>query len=972
MFKFLTNLFDSNEKQLNKIQPIVEQINGFEEEFSKLSDDELKKKTEEFRKRLNVDLTTARLEFETLKPEELSTKLDDEKKQLYEVLPEAFAVVREASKRVANHRHFDVQMTAGYVLFDNKVAELFTGEGKTLAANLPLYLYSLTGRGAHLVTVNDYLARRDAEWNGHILNALGIKVGAINSGKQYRFATDEEVLKIKGDDAKALIKERDEKVKLTGKLKYDHMTGANLIECSKQEAYACDVVYGTNNEFGFDYLRDNMARTLEERVQGPRYFVIVDEADSILIDEARTPLIISTNAQTANDLYKKFASLANQLSVEKHYVVDEKTHSVSLTDEGIDHVERLLGVKNVYEDAQLAYHLDNALKAKELYKLDDEYMIKNGEILIVDEFTGRAMEGRRYSEGLHQAIEAKEGVEVKRESKTMATITLQNFFRLYKYLSGMTGTALTEAEEFAAIYKLDTIVVPPNKPIVRDDKTDLVYRSQMGKFRAIVEDIKEHNAKGQPILVGTTSVEKSEILSEMLSREGIKHNVLNAKQHEREAHIVSEAGQKGAVTIATNMAGRGTDIALGEGVKEAGGLYVIGSERHESRRIDNQLRGRSGRQGDPGESRFFVSFEDELMRLFGGDRMQLLMTQVGLDDETPIEVGILGKTIENAQKKVEAYNYDIRKHLVEYDDVLNQQREIIYTIRRKILQADTSQKFDISPKTLKHDLEISKTIDIEGIQDHLDGFSFAREESWIVPELDQFNYVYSPLEKWILKKELEYIDYLFASEMQDDGQIDNIEERKLFVQIKNLLTDEILDVVVKQLGYKNQVELFRALDKMPRVEKITYLKRMVMMAMIVHMYAIGVLPMKALSKVLILEAYDRFWMEHLDTMADLREGISLRNLAQRDPLVEYKNEGFQMFDDMLRKIDESVVTRFFRVRLMNRQEQTPVQTNQSEDKRPGKTQKQKTITKSKKIGRNDPCPCGSGKKYKKCCYPKYE
>lgn len=972
MFKFLTNLFDSNEKQLIKIQPVIAEINSFEERFSKLSDEELRGKTEELRKRLGVDLNTARSEFETLKPEELNLKLDSEKKLLYEILPEAFAVVREASKRVANHRHFDVQMTAGYVLFDNKVAELFTGEGKTLAANLPLYLYSLTGRGAHLVTVNDYLARRDAEWDGHILNALGIKVGAINSGKQYRFATDEEVLKIKGDDAKALIKERDEKAKLAGRLKYDHMTGVNLIECSKQEAYACDVVYGTNNEFGFDYLRDNMARTPEERVQGPRYFVIVDEADSILIDEARTPLIISTSAQTANDLYKKFASLANQLSTEKHYVVDEKTHSVSLTDEGIDQVERILGVKNVYEDAQLAYHLDNALKAKELYKLDDEYMIRNGEILIVDEFTGRAMEGRRYSEGLHQAIEAKEGVEVKRESKTMATITLQNFFRLYKYLSGMTGTALTEAEEFSSIYKLDTIVVPPNKPIVRDDKTDLVYRSQMGKFRAIVEDIKEHNAKGQPILVGTTSVEKSEILSEMLSKEGIKHNVLNAKQHEREAHIVSEAGQKGAVTIATNMAGRGTDIALGDGVKEVGGLYVIGSERHESRRIDNQLRGRSGRQGDPGESRFFVSFEDELMRLFGGDRMQLIMTQVGLDDDTPIEVGILGKTIENAQKKVEAYNYDIRKHLVEYDDVLNQQREIIYTIRRKILQADTSQKFDISTKTLKHDLDISKTIDIESIQDHLDGFSFAREESWGVPELDQFNYIYSPLEKWILKKELEYIDYLFASEMQDDGQIDNIEERNLFVQIKNLLTDEILDVVAKQLGYKNQVELFRALDKMARVEKITYVKRMIMMAMIIHMHAIGVLPMKALSKVLILEAYDRFWMEHLDTMADLREGISLRNLAQRDPLVEYKNEGFQMFDDMLKKIDESVVTRFFRVRLMNRQEQTPIQTNQSDDKRPGKTEKQKTITKSKKIGRNDPCPCGSGKKYKKCCYPKYE
>ncbi len=750
------------------------------------------------------------------------------------------------------------------------------------------------------------------------------------------------------------------------------MTGANLIECTKQEAYACDVVYGTNNEFGFDYLRDNMARTLEERVQGPRYFVIVDEADSILIDEARTPLIISTSAQAANDLYKRFASLANQLSPEKHYVVDEKTKSVSLTDEGIDQVERLLGVKNVYEDAQLAYHLDNALKAKELYQLDDEYMIRNGEILIVDEFTGRAMEGRRYSEGLHQAIEAKEGVEVKRESKTMATITLQNFFRLYKYLSGMTGTALTEAEEFASIYKLDTIVVPSNKPIVRDDKTDLVYRSQEGKFRAIVEDIKEHNAKGQPILVGTTSVEKSEILSEMLSREGIKHNVLNAKQHEREAHIVSQAGQKGAVTIATNMAGRGTDIALAEGVKEVGGLYVIGSERHESRRIDNQLRGRSGRQGDPGESRFFVSFEDELMRLFGGNRMQLVMTQIGLDDETPIEVGILGKTIENAQKKVEAYNYDIRKHLVEYDDVLNQQREIIYTIRRKVLQADNTEKFEVSPKTLKFDIDVSKTIDVENIQDQLDGFSFAREESWIVPELDSFNYKYSPLEKWILKKELEYIDYLFASQMQDDGDIDNVEERKLYIQIKNLLTDEILDVIIKQLNYKDQVEMFRALDKMTKIERIACLKRVVLMAMIVHMYAIGVAPMKALSKVLILEAYDRFWMEHLDTMADLREGISLRNLAQRDPLVEYKNEGFQMFDDMFQKIDESVVTRFFRVRLVAKQEQAPVQTNQQEDKRPGKTERQKTITKSKKVGRNDPCPCGSGKKYKKCCYPKYD
>ena len=972
MLKFLTNLFDSNEKQLDKIQPIIDQINGLEEEYSKLTNDELKAKTDEFRKRLGVDLNTCRKEFETLKTEDLDRRLDTEKKELYKILPEAFAAAREASKRVTNHRHFDVQMVGGYVLFDNKIAELFTGEGKTLAANLPLYLYGLTGRGAHLVTVNDYLARRDAEWNGHILNSLGITVGAINSGKQYRYVDDEEALKLKGDSVKELFKERDEKAKAAGRLKYDHMTGANLVECSKQEAYACDIVYGTNNEFGFDYLRDNMARTLEERVQGPRYFVIVDEADSILIDEARTPLIISTNAQTANDLYKQFASLVNKLQNEKHYVVDEKSHAVSLTDEGIDQVEKILGIKNVYENAQLAYHLDNALKAKELYHLDDEYMIRNGEILIVDEFTGRAMEGRRYSEGLHQAIEAKEGVEVKRESKTMATITLQNFFRLYKYISGMTATALTESEEFASIYKLDTIVVPTNRTVVRADHNDLVYRSQDGKFKAIVEDIKEHHAKGQPILVGTTSVEKSEKLSEMLSKQGIKHNVLNAKQHEREAHIIAEAGQKDSVTIATNMAGRGTDIALGDGVKELGGLYVIGSERHESRRIDNQLRGRSGRQGDPGESRFYTSFEDELMRLFGGDRMQTVMTQVGLDDDTPIEMGILGKTIENAQKKVEAYNYDIRKNLVEYDDVLNQQREIIYTIRRKILQSDTTPKFEISRDTLKHDLAVTKELDIETLQDQLDGFSFAREESWTIPALSSLKYIYSPLEKWILKKELEYVDYLFASELQDDENIDNVEERKLYIQIRNLLTDEILNVAVKELGYKDQVELFRALEGMSNVDKQKIVKQLVLICMLIHMYAIGAEPMKALARMLILEAYDRFWMEHLDTMADLREGISLRNLAQRDPLVEYKNEGFQMFDSMLKKIDESVVTRFFRVRLVKQEAPVQEQTNQEEDKRPGKTEKQKTIKKNNKVGRNDPCPCGSGKKYKKCCYPKYE
>ena len=971
MIKFLEGLFDSNEKQLKKIQPLVEKINGYEDEISKLSDEELRAKTEEFRKKIFVDLDTCRTDFVNKKESILNEELDKEKRRLYEILPEAFAVVREASKRVANHRHFDVQLTAGYVLFDNKIAELFTGEGKTLAANLPLYLYGLTGRGAHLVTVNDYLARRDAEWTGHILNALGMSVGAINSGKQYRFITDEEALKIKGDDAKKLIKERDEKVKASGRLKYDHMSGVNLLECSKQEAYGCDVVYGTNNEFGFDYLRDNMARTKEERVQGPKYFVIVDEADSILIDEARTPLIISTSAQGANDLYKRFASLANSLQKDKHYAVDEKAHAVSLTDEGIDAVEKALGVKNIYEDAQLTYHLDNALKAKELYQLDDEYMIRNGEILIVDEFTGRAMEGRRYSEGLHQAIEAKEGVEVKRESRTMATITLQNFFRLYKYLSGMTGTALTEAEEFSSIYKLDTIVVPPNKPIIRKDYNDVVYRSQEGKFKAIVEDIKEHHAKGQPILVGTTSVEKSEILSSMLSKEGIKHNVLNAKQHEREAIVIAEAGQKGSVTIATNMAGRGTDIALGEGVKEVGGLYVIGSERDESRRIDNQLRGRSGRQGDPGESRFFVSFEDELMRLFGGDRMQLMMTQVGMDDDMPISLGILGKTIENAQKKVEARNYDIRKSLVEYDDVLNQQREIIYTLRRKILDIELKTDFNVTDKTLKKDLDIVLNADIEGIQDALDALALNREETWKIEELDNLNFILSPLEKWILKKEFEYIDFLQASQLVDDMKISNVEERQVYQQVMNLLTDEIFEEAVKKMGFKTSVEMFKDLEKKTNVEQAVQLKKLILVSFILHIYAIGVEPMKALSRLLLLEAFDRFWMEHLDTMTDLREGISLRNLAQRDPLVEYKNEGFRMFDDMLKKVDESIVTRFFKVRLVKREEQIPVRVNTDEDKRPGNVGKQKTIKKNKKVGRNDPCPCGSGKKYKKCCFPKY-
>ena len=981
MINIFQGLFDSNEKQIKKIQKVVDEVNLLEKDIAKLTDSELKEKTQQFRKELGVNLeaSSSREDFNRYGKEELRKILETEKGKLREILPEAFAVVREASNRIAKHRHFDVQVIAGYVLFDNKVAELFTGEGKTLAANLPLYLYALTGRGAHLVTVNDYLAKRDAEWTGHILNSLGMTTSAINSGTQYKFITDEEAIKLKGDEARELIKERERKAKQEGRLKYDHMSGVNLVECSKKEAYACDVVYGTNNEYGFDYLRDNMVTNLDDRVQGPPYFAIVDEADSILIDEARTPLIISTSAQASNDMYKQFANLVKSLQIEKHYSVDEKSNSVSLTDEGIDYVEKLLKVKNIYEDAQLAYHLDNALKAKELYKLDDEYMIRDGEVLIVDEFTGRALAGRRYSEGLHQAIEAKEGVEVKRESRTMATITLQNYFRLYSYLSGMTGTALTEAEEFSSIYSLDTIVVPTNKPVIRKDYNDVVYRSQMGKFKAIVEDVREHNKKGQPVLVGTTSVEKSEVLSMMLSKEGIKHEVLNAKYHEREAKIVSEAGQKGSVTIATNMAGRGTDIALGEGVWELGGLYIIGSERHESRRIDNQLRGRSGRQGNPGESLFYVSFEDELMRLFGGERMQLIMSQVGLDDDMPISMGILGKTIENAQKKVEAHNYDIRKHLVEYDDVLNQQRTIIYDLRSKILEI-SKQPYIESKVDIEKDIRYSLSLDIDTLQDELDSFSLTKRDSWDISLLKDLKFVLTPLDIHILKKELEHIEFLVNSQLSNDMKIDNVEERNLYIQIKNLITEETFEKSIKRFCFKDSIEYFRELDSKSTVEKSKELKRLLLISFIEHIYGIGSLPMRELAKVLILQSIDRYWMEHLDNMQDLREGISLRNLAQRDPLVEYKNEGFKLFDSMLNSIDENTVSRFFKVRVVKREDQlrVPIKTQKEEvkrvtDGRPGDVAKPQTVKRSqKKVGRNDPCPCGSGKKYKKCCYPKYE
>ncbi len=980
MFNFLSGLFDSNEKQLKKINPLIQEINDLEEKISKLSDEKLMEKTSKFRKTLGVVLEESRTQEDILvdvSKEKNSVELERKKEQLREILPEVFAVVREASKRVAGHRHFDVQVMAGYFLFENKIVEVFTGEGKTLAANLPSYMYALTGKGAHLVTVNDYLARRDAEWNGHILHSLGITVGVVNSGVQYRFVSDDEAVKFKGSEAKKMIAERKEVFKKKGLMKYDQMNGANLIECTKHEAYACDIVYGTNNEFGFDYLRDNMARSFQDRVQGPLHYAIVDEADSILIDEARTPLIISQGAEDSNEMYKQFAMLVKQLENERDYVVDEKSHAVSLNDEGIDRVEKLLNKENVYEDAIFAYHLENSLKAKELYKRDDEYMVRNGEVLIVDEFTGRVLQGRRYSEGLHQAIEAKEGVEVKKESITLATITLQNYFRLYDYLAGMTGTALTEAEEFSKIYKLDTVVVPSNKPIIRDDQPDSVFRTQMGKFKAIVEDIKEHNEKGQPILVGTTSVDKSEVLSDMLSKEGVSHSVLNAKHHESEASIVSKAGQKGEVTIATNMAGRGTDIALGEGVRELGGLFIIGSERHESRRIDNQLRGRAGRQGDPGKSRFYVSFEDELMRLFGGDNVGNIMGKVGMDDSMPISVGVLGKSIESAQKKVEGRNYDIRKRLVEYDDVLNQQREIIYGLRRKILYIIES--LDTKKEVVKFDKKHIKNIDVVKVMNELDRFSLKDDTTWKADSFEKYPLVNNPLSLWVLKKIVEQIRFIIASQLADDMKIDAIEERKTVMQLKSILTEELTEIACKSLGYKDSTDFFReATKKQDSAKQLNSYVLLAIVGFVHHLHYIGSKATSEFSRHLVLQTIDQFWMQHLDAMTDLREGVSLRNIAQKDPLVEYKNEGFRFFDEMLTNIDNSIVTRFFKVRVV-RKEELPVSNMDTLKKeiqsygalKPDKGKRTGPVKKTVKVGRNEPCPCGSGKKYKKCCYPKY-
>jgi preprotein translocase subunit SecA len=824
MLKLLQKIMgNDNEKEIKRLRVVVDKINQLESGMSALSDAELRGKTDEFKNRIANGET------------------------LNDILPEAFAVVREASKRVLGMRHFDVQLMGGIVLHEGRIAEMKTGEGKTLVATLPAYLNALEGKGVFIVTVNDYLAKRDSEWMGQIYKFLGLSVGLI----------------VHGMDLPA-----------------------------KQEAYRADITYGTNNEFGFDYLRDNMAIYREQLVQRNLNYAIVDEVDSILIDEARTPLIISGQVEQSTDKYYKFARIVPKLVAEEDYKIDEKAKNVELTEAGVRKLERLLGIDSLYDDEEeSAHHAIQALKAMTLMKRDRDYVVKDGEVIIVDEFTGRLMFGRRYSDGLHQAIEAKEGVKIENESQTLASITFQNYFRMFNKLAGMTGTAATEEDEFIKIYGLDVVVIPTNKPMIRNDMPDVIYRTEMGKFNAVVEEIARRHAKGQPVLVGTISIEKSELLSSMLKRKGIGHSVLNAKYHEKEAEIIAGAGQRGAVTIATNMAGRGTDIVLGEGVKELGGLHIIGTERHESRRIDNQLRGRAGRQGDPGSSQFYLSLEDDLMRLFGSDNIAGIMDKLGMDDSLPIENKIITRSIESAQKRVESLNFERRKTVLEYDDVLNKQREVIYAQRRQVLMNENLRD------------EIIKMM-----------------QDVIIDAIDLY-----------ANKEVHPEDWDVEGLSKQLSQIFLLPDLSLKVT-ENTKVEDLFDA-----AWKRVEAAYRAREE-----------------------AIGEERMRELERVVMLRIVDNKWMSHLDDMDDLRQGIGLRAYGQRDPLIEYKYEAYEMFQNMIKGIREDVVRYLFRVQIVERKEAPKGQEQRTTE--PGKP-----VKNEQKVGRNDPCPCGSGKKYKKCC-----
>jgi preprotein translocase subunit SecA len=831
-------------RKVKVLQQRVEAVSALEPEIEKLSDADLREKTDEFRERLAGGET-----------------LDD-------LLPEAFAVVREVSRRTLGMRPFDEQIMGGIVLHEGKIAEMKTGEGKTLAATMPVYLNALEGKGVHVVTVNDYLARRDAAWMGEIYTFLGLEVGLIQESMNF-------------DERKI--------------------------------AYHSDITYGTNAQFGFDYLRDNIATSTDQLVQRELNFGIVDEVDSILVDEARTPLIISGMPETAADVYYRFAAIVPRLKSGEDYEVDEKKQQVAPTESGVEKVEKALGIENLYDDVNtnLVNHLNQALRAQTLFHKDDEYIVTDGQVYIVDEFTGRVLEGRRYSEGLHQAIEAKEGVEIKEENQTVATITIQNFFRMYDKLSGMTGTAATEADEFMHTYKMEVVSIPTHEEMIRDDKDDLVYKSEKSKHKAVVEDIVERNKRGQPILVGTVSVDVSERLSALLNRRGIAHNVLNAKQHEREAEIIAGAGERGAVTIATNMAGRGTDIKLGEGVPELGGLYVLGTERHEARRIDNQLRGRSGRQGDPGESRFYLSFEDELLRLFGGQRMQGIIERIGLEEDVPIEAGMISNSVRRAQEQVESRNFQMRKRILEYDDVLNKQREVIYAIRRDILMGE-----DVDTKSYVDDVLTE-----------------------VVSEYVSEN-VYP--EDWDLDALMTEVNRFYPSRIDFKA-----------IDVETLTAAEVLAMVLQDADERLEERKAEWDERTAELERRGLAR------------GDGVATFEEAERRTLLSVVDSRWREHLYEMDYLREGIGWRGLSQRDPLVEYKREGFDIFQEMERGLKADYVTYIYRVENIKLHEEEMQELSYSGGEEPNQRPKspRKTAT---KIGRNEPCPCGSGKKYKKC------
>ncbi|MCG6894711.1 MAG: preprotein translocase subunit SecA [Desulfobacteraceae bacterium] len=835
----LTRVFGSkNERELKKLHPLVEATNALEPQVKSLTDEELRARTPALRTRV-----------------ENGEPLDD-------LLPEAFATVREASLRALKMRHFDVQLIGGIVLHQGKISEMKTGEGKTLVATLPAYLNALTGKGVHVITVNDYLARRDTEWMGNIYRFLGLSVGTILHG---------------------------------------------MDDFERKQAYNADIIYGTNNEFGFDYLRDNMKFDAQSLVQRELHYAIVDEVDSILIDEARTPLIISGPAEKSTDLYYQVNHIIPRLQKEEHYTIDEKARSVALTEQGIAVGEKALQVENLYDPSniELLHHLNQALRAHTLFKRDVDYIVKNGEVIIVDEFTGRLMPGRRYSEGLHQALEAKEGVKIENENQTLATITFQNYFRMYDKLAGMTGTADTEAAEFKKIYDLDVVVIPTNQPMIRRDFPDVIYKTRREKFAAVIEEIADLYRQGQPVLVGTVSIDVSEGLAKQLKKKGIPHNVLNAKNHEKEAEIIAMAGQHQAVTISTNMAGRGTDIVLGGGVTDLGGLHILGTERHESRRIDNQLRGRSGRQGDPGSSRFYLSLEDDLLRIFGGERITGIMEKLGMEEGEPIEHNLISRAIENAQSKVEAHNFSIRKQLLEYDDVMNQQREVIYRQRREALAGESLQE------------DVQEMI-LAVAEQTADGFT---DEKALPEEWD-----------WKGLDDALYRQFHFRLGDPDEDTLDG-------------LTPEGL----AQLIYEKAQGEFLSKEE-----------------------SVGSDQMRELERLVMLQTVDSLWKDHLLSMDHLKEGIGLRGYAQQNPLLVYKKEAFELFQGLIERIQEETVGILFRIQIrepqsiqeLERAQEQPLTYSSGGEAPP----KKKPVRRSaKKIGRNAPCPCGSGKKYKKCC-----